>query len=61
MTQKEIVLETVRELPDDVTFRDIADRIEFLAGIQVGLDQFDRGDTASHEQIKRQLASWVTA
>lgn len=61
MTQKEIVLEALRELPEDVTFREIADRIEFLAGIQVGLDQLDFGQTVAHDEVKRQLASWLTA
>ncbi len=59
MTQKEMVLETIRELPEDSTVRDIADRIEFLAAIQVGLDQLDRGDGIAHEKIKKQLASWL--
>jgi hypothetical protein len=61
MTQKEMVLEAVRELPDEVTFREIADRIEFLAGIQIGLDQLDRKEGISHEEVKRELASWLTA
>jgi hypothetical protein len=61
MTQKEMALEAVRELPDDVTFREIADRIEFLAGIQIGLDQLDRKEGVSHEEVKRELASWLTA
>jgi hypothetical protein len=59
-TQKEIVLEAVRELPDDITFREIADWIDFLAGIQVGLDQLDGKEGISHEALKRELASWLT-
>jgi hypothetical protein len=31
MTQKEIVVKTARELPDDCSIDEIADRIEFLA------------------------------
>jgi hypothetical protein len=31
MTEKEMVLKTVRELPDDCSIDEIADRIEFLA------------------------------
>ena len=61
MTQKEIVLETVRELPDNANFREIADRIQFLAGIQEGLNQLDSGERISHEEVKRELASWLTA
>jgi hypothetical protein len=33
MTEKEMVLKTVRELPDDCAFDEIADRIEFLAAV----------------------------
>ena len=60
MTEKEMVLRTVRELPDDCTIDEIADRIEFLAAVQKGLDQLDRGEGIPHEEIKNQLASWLT-
>ncbi len=61
MTQKQRVLEAVRELPDDCSLDDIADRVEFLAAVQNGLDELDRGETISHNEIKRQLASWLTS
>jgi predicted transcriptional regulator len=61
MTEKEIVLKTIRELPDDCSIDEIADRIEFLAAVQKGLDQLDRGEGIPHEEIKRQLASWLTS
>jgi hypothetical protein len=60
MTEKEMVLKTVRELPDDCTIDEIADRIEFLAAVQKGLDQLDRGEGIPHDEIKKQLASWLT-
>ena len=60
MTQKEMVLEAIRELPDDASVREIADRLEFLAVIQSGIDQLDRGAGVPHEEVKRQLASWLT-
>jgi predicted transcriptional regulator len=61
MTEKEIVLKTIRELPDDCSTHEIADHIEFLAAVQTGLDQLDRGEGIPHEEIKRQLASWLTS
>ena len=54
-------MQAVRELPDDCSIDDIADRIEFLAAVQKGFDQLDRGDGIPHEEIKRQLASWLTS
>jgi len=60
MTEKEIVLETIRALPDDCSLEEIAERIEFMAAVQKGLDQLDRGDGIPHDEVKRQLASWLT-
>lgn len=61
MTQKQMVLDAIRELPDAASVRDIADRLEFLAAIQTGLDQLDRGEGIPHAEVKKQLASWLTA
>ena len=56
MTEKEIVLETIRALPDDCSLEEIAERIEFMAAVQKGLDQLDRGEGIPHDEVKRQLA-----
>jgi predicted transcriptional regulator len=61
MTEKEIVLETIRSLPDDCSLDEIIERIEFVAAVQKGLDQLDRGEGIPHEQVKKQLASWLTS
>jgi hypothetical protein len=61
MTEKEVVLKTVRELPDNCSIDEIADRIDFLAAVQKGLDQLDSGDGIPHDEIKKQLASWLTS
>ena len=61
MTEKEIVLATIRALPDDCSLEEIAERIEFMAAVQKGLDQLDRGESIPHEEVKRQLASWLTS
>ncbi len=60
MTEKEIVLETIRALPDDCSLDEIAERIKFMAAVQKGLDQLDRGEGIPHED-KKQLASWLTS
>ena len=55
------MLDAISELPDDASLDQIADRVEFLAAIQKGFDQLDRGEGIPHEDIKRQLASWLTS
>ena len=37
MSGKEIAIDLIRRLPDDVSLRDIAKEIEFIAGIREGL------------------------
>jgi len=61
MTEKEIVLETIRALPDNCSLEEIAERIEFMAAVQKGLDQLDRGEAIPHDEVKKQLASWLTS
>ena len=61
VTQKKIALDTISELPDDVSLDAIAERIEFLAAIQKGMDQLDRGEGIPHEEVKRQLATWLAS
>ncbi len=61
MTQKELVLDAISELPDDASLDEIADRIEFVAAVQRGLEQLDRGEGISNDEIKKQMASWLTS
>jgi predicted transcriptional regulator len=61
MTEKEIVLETIRALPDNSSLEEIAERIEFMAAVQKGLGQLDRGEGIPHEEVKKHLASWLTS
>lgn len=61
MTQKKLVLDLVNELPDETSLAEIVDRIEFLAAIQKGLGQLDRGEGIPHEEVKRQLATWLAS
>jgi len=53
-------LESIQRLPEDASLEAITERLEFLAGIRKGLDQIERGETVSHEEVKRQLATWLT-
>ena len=61
MTEKEIVLKAVCELPENCSIDEIIERIEFLAAVGKGFDQLDRDEGIPHEEIKRQLASWLTS
>jgi predicted transcriptional regulator len=60
MRDKDIALDTISRLPSDVTMDDISHRLEFLAAVRKGLDQIEHGETVPHDEVKRQLASWLS-
>ncbi|HEY3854620.1 MAG TPA: hypothetical protein VGO67_09525 [Verrucomicrobiae bacterium] len=60
MSDKELALDSIRELPEDTRLETIAERLEFLVAIRKGFDQVERGEIIPHEEIKRQLAEWLS-
>ena len=60
MSDKELVLEAIQRLPADAKIETIAERIEFLAALRKGVDQIERGETVPHDEVKRELATWLS-
>ncbi|MDJ0600416.1 MAG: hypothetical protein QNJ37_16445 [Crocosphaera sp.] len=60
MSNKETVIELVKRLPSDVSFREIAQEIEFIAAVQEGLDQIDHGKGIPIEDVEKMIDSWTT-
>ena len=59
-SDKQLALESIQRRPDDASLDAMAERLEFLAAIRKGLNQIKRGEAVSHEEVKRQLATWLT-
>ena len=49
------MVEAIRELPADATVDDAIERLVFLAKIEEGLTQLDRGEGVPHDEVKRRL------
>jgi hypothetical protein len=47
MSDKELALDSIRQLPEDTRLETITERLEFLAAIRKGSDQIERGETRS--------------
>lgn len=60
MSSKELVIDLVRRLPDEVSLRDIVREIEFVAGVREGLDSFEREGGFTVEEARAELAGWTT-
>jgi len=59
MTNKEIVQDLLRRIPDDASLQDIARELEFIAAVRQGLSELDNGETVSIEEVEKELPSWI--
>ena len=60
MTTKEIALKTVNDLPEDASWEDIQERINFVAGVRKGFRELDEGKGIPHEKVREEFAEWLT-
>ena len=58
MSIKEKVLETVQEMPDDVTYDDILERLSILAAIREGEEAYAAGHFVSLAEVKKRIDEW---
>jgi len=59
MLIKEQVINTIKKLPDEITFDEIIDEIIFLNKVQTGLEQSEKNQTVSTEDAKKKLEKWL--
>ena len=59
MTSKQIVEDLLQRVPDNASLQDIAREIEFIAAVQQGLAELERGERIPIEEIERELPSWI--
>jgi predicted transcriptional regulator len=60
MNTKELAIRTLEELPEDATWEDVQERINFLIGIRKGLRELDEGKGIPHDRVKEEFAQWLT-
>jgi len=60
MTSKEIAIKSIEQLPEDATWEDIQERINFIAAVRKGLRELDAGKGIAHNRVKEEFAEWLT-
>jgi predicted transcriptional regulator len=58
MSDKETVLEVVRELSDEATFDEILDHLTIIAAIRRGARAAVAGRVLRHDEMERRTESW---
>lgn len=60
MSTKELALETIRKLPENVSWEEIEERIQFLAAVERGRKDVREGKVVPHQEVKENLKEWIT-
>lgn len=60
MTTKEIAIHTIEELPEDATWDDVQERINFVVGVRKGLRELDDGKGIPHDRVREEFAQWLS-
>ena len=60
MTTKEIALKAIEQLPENVSWEDIQERINFMVGVHKGLCEINEGKGIPHDKVKEEFADWLT-
>ncbi|MHB1079286.1 MAG: hypothetical protein ACYC67_07770 [Prosthecobacter sp.] len=59
MSNRQIAIDLLEKLPEDMSLTDMAREIEFVAGIREGFDQLERGEGIPIENVRELMASWI--
>jgi len=59
MINKEKLLTTIRELPEQISLDELLDRIMLLEKIDLGLSQANAGQVNTTEEAKEKLKKWL--
>jgi predicted transcriptional regulator len=61
MNDRQLVLETVQEMPETASLREILDELQIMAEVQKRLAKSERGEQGiPHEEVSKMLDSWTT-
>ena len=58
-TEKENVMQMIKDLPDDVTLDEIMYHLYVKQKILRGLEDIKQGKTYSHEEVKKMARKWL--
>jgi hypothetical protein len=59
MSNRQIAIDLLEKLPEDMSLTDMAREIEFVAGIRDGFDQLERGEGIPIENVRELMSSWI--
>jgi len=56
---KEQMVKAIGDLPDDAKIEDALDRLCLMYKVEKGIDQADRGELITPEEVRRRMSQWL--
>ena len=60
MSSKDVAIDLIKRLPDEVSLREIAKELEFVAGVREGLESFEHAGGFTVEEARAKLNEWTS-
>ena len=60
LSEKQIALEALRQMPEAASLQDISQEMAILAAIRRGEAAAEDGRVLTHEEVKRRSAAWTS-
>ncbi len=59
MTTKDKIISSIKNLPDSVTIDDILDQIVLVEKIEKGIEQSNKNQVVSDDELDKRLGKWL--
>ncbi len=59
MDNKQIVQDLLQRIPETASLHDIAQEIEFIAAVRQGINELDRGEHTTLDDVEKELPTWI--
>ncbi len=56
--KKDLVIEAIKELPQDFELEKLFEKLVFMEKIENGLLQLEQGETIPHDKVKEMIRQW---
>lgn len=60
LSEKQVALEALLQMPESATLQDISEEMAILAAIRRGEADADAGRVLTHEEVRRRSAVWTS-
>lgn len=56
---KKSVIDLLEKLPEDINYEDIIAEIYFKKQVEEGIEQLEKGQTLSNDDVKKRMEKWL--